>query len=173
MNNLHKKIKLLSLRIKKFIKRFSVKAERHIDYFSTINKLSDNDFDDFYQLMRKQLERLRDGLSQDLYHDKREIKQVKLAIKLLDIIMEDNGARLEDNTKPVVIKDENGEYIQNPNNKWIFDKYVNTKNKSRFVGSLEMNGDSKAIFEAYLYHVKAKSLFYEYLKNYSKNWWIL
>lgn len=176
MNILYNKIKSLSLCIRNFIKRFSIKTERHIDYFSTINRLSDNDFDDFYQLMRKQLERLRDGLAQDHHYNnnnRREISQVKLAIKLLDIIMEDNGARLEDTNKPIVIKNENNEYISNPDNKWVFDKYVNTRNKKRFIGEFEVDDQIEGIFEAYLYQLKARSLFYEYLKNYSKNWWVL
>lgn len=168
-----KKIRLFLAKCKKYIGSFSVKTERHLDYFNTISKLSDDNFDDFYLLMRKQLERLKNGLLQDYCHDKREIKQVKLAIKLLDIIMEDDGARLKYRDRPIIIKNDNGEYIANPDNEWIFDKYVNTRNRKRFIGLMEIEKPLSGIYKSYLYHVKVKNLFYEYLKNYSSNWWVL
>lgn len=125
------------------------------------------DFGYLYNLELAKLKEMVDyftkyGISadNDLY-----IKQMKLAIKLLQIVINEEGYHFEHNI------DNNGSKKFTDLNKYVCDVTVNTKNAHRFVHNEKEREFYVNNYPHELYLLKAKHLYHKLREYYEQTWW--
>ena len=146
--------------------------------FALFNKVKYNTIDecingyafDFGYLYNLELAKLKEmvdyftkyGISadNDLY-----IKQMKLAIRLLKIIIEEGGYHFEHNI------DNNGSEKFTDLNKYVCDVNVNVKNADRFVANKYERDFYVNRYPHELYLLKARYLYHKLRNDFEQTWW--
>ena len=101
------------------------------------------------------------GISAD---NEKYIRQMKLAIKLLQIVINEEGYHFEHN----IDGEKTGKFTDI--NKYVCDVKVNTKNADRFMNKKEKEFYvNKYPHELYL--LKAKHLYHKLREYYEQTWW--
>lgn len=143
--------------IKNIIKLIKYSASNPLKY-KTIDEAINGMSFDFGYLYNLELAKLKEmveyftkyGISadNDLY-----IKQMKLAIRLLEIIIEEGGYHFDDSKN------------------YICDAKVNTKNVDRFVKNEKEKEFYVNKFPHELYLIKAKYLYHKLRNDFEQTWW--
>lgn len=193
MNIMKLSIKWLSEQVKEFVEdeiiwrynntrnnfRFFIKGiKRWFSYYKILSSCYDYDYSSILELERAQIIRVRNCISD--WHDhegwERNVSEMDLALKLLDIVEEDGCAELVG--KGVILETtENGyhKYVEDPNSYWTIPVYVNTKNFKRFrtYSVKEDYEDPKrgSLAKDRLRVQKAWHLYNRLREQYLKTWW--
>lgn len=126
-------------------KTFWTNIARWFSYYKIVRKIDDIDSESVLKLEQYQLGRImRSSLS------KRDKERINLAIKLIDIILD---------------VDDLLEYNQG---EWTINKYVNTKNLSRYMD----DGNINAVIKWNLRQRKAWHLYHKLRLYYMQSWWV-
>lgn len=149
---------------------------RLFDYLPTLWHIRDFDYVDIYAVQQVQLIRLRETIINDSTHSvnwKYEVQRINLALRLLDIMIEDKDILelLYPNQPLFDIKDHQ---LVETNNKWTLTKYVNLRNASRFNKLLAeeiKKHDNAPILVNELYVLKVWYLYHKLLEQYARGWW--
>ena len=126
-------------------KTFWTNIARWFSYYKIVRKIDDIDSESVLKLEQYQLSRImRSSLSE------RDKERINLAIKLIDIILD---------------VDDLLEYNQG---EWIINKYINTKNLSRYMD----DGNINAVIKWDLRQRKAWHLYHKLRLYYMQSWWV-
>lgn len=126
-------------------KTFWTNIARWFSYYKIVRKIDDIDSESVLKLEQYQLGRImRSSLSE------RDKERINLAIKLIDIILD---------------VDDLLEYNQG---EWTINKYVNTKNLSRYMD----DGNINAVIKWNLRQRKAWHLYHKLRLYYMQSWWV-
>lgn len=114
------------------IRRFGDNISRWISHFPILWRAYDFDYSSILSVERHQIKRVRDSINHYRNHVnwEQDVASMDLALRLLDLIEENGEAELLCD-EPCKFKD-NGYLVLNPDAKWKMERYVNTKNASRF-----------------------------------------
>lgn len=102
------------------------------------------------------------GISED---NEKYVRQMKLAIKLLQIVINEEGYHFEHNI------DNNGNEKFTDLNKYVCDVKVNTKNADRFINNKYEKEFYVNKFPHELYLLKAKYLYHKLRNDFEQTWW--
>lgn len=135
------------------------------------------DFDYFSILSveQHQIKRVRDSINHYRNHVnwEQDVASMDLALRLLDIIEENGEAELLCD-EPFKFKD-NGYLALNPDAKWKMERYVNTKNASRFnpkwTSAHFDDPDTGALMKDLLRVEKAWHLYHKVRQYKFRTWW--
>lgn len=150
--------------------------------YKTIDECINGYAFDFGYLYNLELAKLREmveyftkhGISED--NDK-YIKQMKLAIKLLEIVNEEGGYHFEhypEEHGKIIFEnyiDESGKMVSVSNMKYVCDVNVNIKNADRFVNNKYEKEFYVNKFPHELYLLKAKHLYHKLRNDFEQTWW--
>lgn len=138
--------------------------------YKTIDEAINGHWFDFGYLYNLELAKLKEmvenfekhGISEDndLY-----VRQMKLAIRLLQIVINEEGYHFEHNI------DNNGSEKFTDLNKYVCDVNVNTKNASRFVKNEKEREFYVNRYPHELYLLKAKYLYHKLRNDFEQTWW--
>lgn len=145
-------------------------AFRNHKKYSVIEEAIDGywfDYGYLYNIELAKLKEMRDtfkekGMSAD--NDK-YVRQMTLAIKLLEIIINDGGYHFEWN------KDANGKIVYTTLHKYVCDVKVNTKNADRFVRDEYEKDFYVNRYPHELYLKKARYLYHKLRYEFEQYWW--
>lgn len=161
------------------VKRFWNNIRRWFSYYSICRKIYDFDYSSILAVERYQIERVRDSIIH--YHNhvnwERDVRQMNLALKLLDII-EENGCSKRIG-KPVEFEKIEGKelyrLVPDPDEYWTIPVYVNTRNYKRFWNDFDDSNfndkSSSNLWKDHLRVQKAWYLYYKVREQYTRNWW--
>lgn len=155
-------------------KNFIICLKRWISYRKILFNIYDFDYTSSLEVERFQLIRLKNDISKNRNHAswERDVRNINLAIKLLDIILEAGRAELVGSSFSF---SEDGKLLHNDESFWTLDVYVNTKNANRFMSkrALEMLDDHciKVIMKDELRLEKAWHLYHKLRVYTMREWW--
>lgn len=99
------------------------------------------------------------------------VRQMKLAVSLLDIILEKDNWWHIDYPEDYKLFDENHKFQPLPMSSFVIDKYVNTKNYKRFYPLLNDDTIKSPTWIIELRKQKAWHLYYKLREQYMMHWW--
>lgn len=129
----------------------------------------------FLSVERHQIKRVRDSINHYRNHVnwEQDVASMDLALRLLDLIEENGEAELLCD-EPFKFKD-NGYLALNPDAKWKMERYVNTKNASRFnpkwTSAHFDDPDTGALMKDLLRVEKAWHLYHKVRQYKFRTWW--
>ncbi len=135
----------------------------------------DFDYSSILSVERHQIKRVRDSINHYRNHVnwEQDVASMDLALRLLDIIEENGEAELLCD-EPFKFKD-NGYLALNPDAKWKMERYVNTKNASRFnpkwTSAHFDDPDTGALMKDLLRVEKAWHLYHKVRQYKFRTWW--
>ena len=139
-----------------YIRKIFYSFRKTISFFKLFMKTYDFDFSSLLEVEKKQLIYMRDCFLKDKFHYDIDIQRMNLAIKLIDLILNSEDSLVFDGS-------------------WKFDKYVNTKNESRFIPGMKYSECEESLAPVYLhslYSIKVNRLYYKLRSQYTNSWWI-
>lgn len=152
---------------------------RWFAYRKVLMKAYDFDYASILEVERFQITRVRDCLSKYSGHVgwERDVQEMNLALKLLDIIEEDGCS--ERVGKPLTFERIEGtelsRLVEDPKEYWTLPVYVNTKNSRRFWPALDPQKfeDPRAgnLWKDHLRVEKAWYLYHKLKMQYMRGWW--
>ncbi len=135
----------------------------------------DFDYSSILSVERHQIKRVRDSINHYRNHVnwEQDVASMDLALRLLDLIEENGEAELLCD-EPFKFKD-NGYLELNPDAKWKMERYVNTKNASRFnpkwTSAHFDDPDTGALMKDLLRVEKAWHLYHKVRQYKFRTWW--
>lgn len=171
-DNLYYKVTSIS------IKRFWKNISRWFSYYPICRKIYDFDFSSIFKVERHQIERVRDSIIyfQDHLNWERDVEDMNLALRLLDIVEEDGCS--ERVGKPLEFEKIEGKelwrVVSDPNAYWTLPVYVNARNSKRFskVDSEKyLDPECGNLWKDCLRVQKAWYLYNKLKYQYLRNWW--
>lgn len=159
--------------IKYETKSFLEFLSRWFSYYKVLREAYDFDYDSILRVEYHQISRVRDCILRCQHHVdyENDIRYMNLALKLLDIILENGCSELVG--KGFYI--EGNEIKSDPENKWVIPVYVNTKNAKRFIsdGAIEFlsNPRTRELTMDDLRIEKAWNLYHKLRVYNMRSWW--
>lgn len=156
-------------------RRFFNNITRWFSYLPVAWRVYDFDYTSILAMERHQIMRVRDSIVRYRHHVNwhQDVASINLALKLLDIIEEDNGADLIGDDYLIFNKDHTITF--NPDCRWQLDKYVNIRNARRFYPEMELecyeNTNDGAIYRGHLRVEKAWHLYHKLRLYKLRGWW--
>ena len=165
------------MKFKSQIRRLKEFLSSWFSYFPVLYRAYDFDYTSILEVERHQISRVRDCIAK--YHShlnwERDVRNMNLALQLLDIIEEDGEAELLPEGTEHIGFLENGRLEFNPESYYKLNRYVNTRNAKRFIRDLAYynfedprNGDRN---KDQLRVEKAWKLYHKLRPYKTREWW--
>lgn len=165
------------MKFKFHIRRLKEFLSSWFSYFPVLYRSYDFDYSSILEVERHQIKRVRDCITRYQNHVnwERDVRNMNLALKLLDIIEEDGEAELLPKDIEHIFFKEDGRLEVNPKSYYKLNRYVNTKNAKRFLQDVSLynfedprNGDKD---KDRLRVEKAWNLYYKLRHYKTREWW--
>lgn len=163
--------------IRENIRYFFESLGRWFSYYKVLRRIYDFDYFSIIEVERYQITKVRDSITKCQNHVnwKEDVYWMNMALKLLDIIEDEGGAKLIGNGFSIE-PCENGLYrvVDNPDSKWVLSAYVNTNNSERFTPIEKEKFEDPKVGPFMKSHLREEKAWYLYhkLRTYKmRSWW--
>lgn len=150
--------------------------KRWFSYYKVLHKCYDFDYSSILKVERHQIIRTRDSITKYQHHLnwENDVKWMNIAIKLIDIILENGCSERVGDFAMIPTEDGNYKLVNDPNSYWTIPIYINTRNSKRFVINKQKDFDDPrtgAIYKDDLRQEKAWQLYHKIRMNQMRHWW--
>lgn len=159
------------------IRYFFESLGRWFSYYKVLRRVYDFDYSSIIEVERYQITRVRDAITKYQSHVnwERDVYWMNMALKLLDIIEDEGGARLIGKGFSTESCG-NGLYevVADPDSKWILPVYVNTANSKRFTPIEKAKFEDPEVGPLMRSHLREEKAWYLYHKlrtHEMRSWW--
>ena len=159
------------------IRRLKEFLSRWFSYFPVLYRAYDFDYSSILDVERHQIKRVSDCIAkyQNHLHWDRDVRNMNLALKLLDIIEEEGEVELLPEGIEHLIFHDDGKVELNPESYYKLNRYVNIKNANRFIKDLSYykfdDPIRRDMYKDKLRVEKAWKLYFKLRHYKTREWW--